>query len=84
METQSSTSTVKDEPMEDSAAIPDGIAHATNGDDIEMGDAQDQAVKNEVKLEDLFADVDSDEEFPSSAPVVKQLSSSPEEAALPT
>jgi DNA primase small subunit len=39
--------------------------------------------KQEVKLEDLFADVESDEEFPSSnAPDIK-MSSSPEAPASP-
>lgn len=37
---------------------------------------------SEVKLEDLFADIDSDEEFPSSAPGVK-VEGSPEESASP-
>lgn len=35
-------------------------------------------IKSEVKLEDLFADIDSDEEFPSSAGQDEKLSSSPE------
>jgi DNA primase small subunit len=40
--------------------------------------------KAEVKLEDLFDDLSSDEEFPSSAAVDKKIrGSSPEEPALP-
>lgn len=53
--------------------IPDGTAPASQGD-VEM--AQDQtpnasgeADKKDVKLEDLFDDDDSDDEFPGSAPV---------------
>jgi DNA primase small subunit len=38
--------------------------------------------RSEVKLEDLFADVESDEEFPSSAPGPK-LEDSPETPASP-
>lgn len=37
---------------------------------------------SEVKLEDLFADMDSDEEFPSSAPAMK-VEGSPEEPPSP-
>lgn len=37
---------------------------------------------SEVKLEDLFADIDSDEEFPSSAPGIK-AEGSPEAPASP-
>jgi DNA primase small subunit len=40
-------------------------------------------VKQEVKLEDLFADVDSDEEFLSSAGLDVKASSSPEAPASP-
>lgn len=40
-------------------------------------------VKSEFKLEDLFADIDSDEEFPSSAVQdIKVAPSSPEEPVL--
>ncbi|KAL6852776.1 p48 polypeptide of DNA primase [Amphichorda felina] len=65
MESQSSTSTVKDEPMEDETAIPNGISQAANAD-TDMAEVED--AKKDIKLEDLFADVDSDDEFPSSAP----------------
>ena len=70
MESKSSPSSVKDEPMEDETAIPNGVSPAANpdanGGDADMADTED--VKKDVKLEDLFADVDSDDEFPSSAP----------------
>lgn len=50
--------------------------------DIE-GDEQ-VAVKSEVKLEELFADVESDEEFPSSTVHDNtKVSSSPEAPASP-
>lgn len=91
MEPQSSPGNVKDEPMEDDAAIPNDVK-AANGDDVDMTEAQEatkeeeQDEKKDVKLEDLFADVESDEEFPSSAPVAaKSGSSSPTVApASPT
>jgi DNA primase small subunit len=41
----------------------DSLLSTSNG--APAGDAD---AKNEVKLEDLFADVDSDDEFPSSRP----------------
>lgn len=89
MESRSSPSAVKDEPMEDEATIPNGISSATNGDDVDMDEAQDSTkpeedAKKDVKLEDLFADVDSDEEFPSSAPVAQPGSSSPSTQETPT
>lgn len=52
--------------------------------DMEGGSTQEEApaaVKKEVKLDELFADVESDDEFPSSAPVAKDpVSSSPSAA----
>lgn len=39
--------------------------------------------KKEVKLEDLFADVESDDEFPSSRPQEIKMSSSPEGPSSP-
>lgn len=51
-------------------AEPEALPSTSNGADFEE--------KKEVKLEDLFADVDSDdEEFPSSRPQETQPSSSP-------
>ncbi|KAK7428731.1 p48 polypeptide of DNA primase [Neonectria magnoliae] len=58
---------VKDEPIEeDSAITPDETTPAPAAD-IEMS-APEDTKKDIKKLEDLF-DVDSDDEFPSSAPV---------------
>lgn len=66
--------------------------------DVDMNQSQSQSqsqtqgrdqlpdpTKKDVKLEDLFADDDSDEEFPSSAPVKQHAPSSPplEDIALP-
>jgi len=42
-----------------------------------------EEVKSEVKLEDLFADVESDEEFPSSTALNVKTSSSPEAPSSP-
>ena len=72
----------------DDAGVPDALesttSEAANGD-VDMNGSEEPApqVKKEVKLEDLFADVDSDEEFPSSAPVKDAPSSSPQRAASP-
>lgn len=51
--------------MEDETAIPNGISQVANAD-TDMAEVED--AKKDIKLEDLFADVDSDDEFPSSAP----------------
>ncbi|KAH9906060.1 prim-pol domain-containing protein [Xylariomycetidae sp. FL2044] len=59
-----------------------GDSQATDND-ITMAEPQalptasDNEEKKDVKLEDLFADVDSDDEFPSSKPVEDKMSSSP-------
>lgn len=84
---QSSPAAVKDEPMEEDAGIPNDVdAAASNADDdVDMIGAQDSSAavkKEDVKLEQLFDDVDSDEEFPSSAPV-KVAPSSPQAPASP-
>ena len=61
----SSPSTVKDEPMEET-----GITAPAADGDVDMAEAGVEDVKKEVKqLEDLFDDDNSDDEFPSSAPV---------------
>jgi DNA primase small subunit len=66
-EAMSSPRPVKDEPVEEDNGIPSGTAPVQDGD-VDMAEAGD--VKKEVKqLEDLFDDDDSDDEFPSSAPV---------------
>lgn len=56
--------------------------------DITMAEPEPVAIKTEeedkkdVKLDDIFADVESDDEFPSSKPVEEDyLSSTPEEEA---
>ncbi|KJZ76744.1 DNA primase small subunit [Hirsutella minnesotensis 3608] len=57
---------------------PDAVAPEQNGD----APAPEPA-KKEVKLEELF-DVESDNEFPSSAPVKNELSSSPPRMPSPS
>ncbi|OAQ98381.1 hypothetical protein LLEC1_01490 [Akanthomyces lecanii] len=83
----SSPAAVKDEPVDDAgvtSSIPQG-----DEDDVDMLDANHAATdaaavkKSDVKLDDLFANDDSDDEFPSSAPV-KVAPSSPQGAASPT
>ncbi len=87
-ESQSSPAPVKDEAMDDSG-IPSSIG-PSNEDDIDMVDpngapeVEQPSKKGDVKLDELFADVDSDEEFPSSAPVkAEPRSSSPAGPASP-
>ncbi|KAJ3479029.1 hypothetical protein NLG97_g8421 [Lecanicillium saksenae] len=83
----SSPAAVKDEPVDDAgitSSVPQG-----DEDDVDMLDASNAATdaaavkKSEVKLDDLFPNDDSDEEFPSSAPV-KVAPSSPQRPASPT
>jgi hypothetical protein len=87
------------EPMAtDVEANQDASEHEEEDEDhdmamIETGDEATAAVgysapaaaveKQEVKLEDLFADVESDEEFPSSNAQGIKMSSSPEAPASP-
>lgn len=84
---QASQGVVKDEPMDDSG-IPSSIGQPAGDDDVNMDEgANETAVKNEVKLVDLFAgdyDDDDDEEFPSSAPIKLPPSSPPAKIELPT
>ncbi|KAI0845035.1 prim-pol domain-containing protein [Daldinia vernicosa] len=60
-----------------------------NDDDITMAEANALPVpvkeedKKDVKLDELFADVDSDDEFPSSRPAENKFSSSPEAPTSP-
>lgn len=65
-------------------AEPDALPSVTNGDDAAAatgnGSGEEETKKSEVKLEDLFADVDSDEEFPNSRPQATPQSSSPDAA----
>lgn len=67
-EAMSSPAPVKDEPMEE-AGIEAPLAPAdAPAADVDMDESKDTK-KDIKKLEDLFDDVDSDDEFPSSAPV---------------
>jgi DNA primase small subunit len=58
---------------ESSRTTPDVIKPEPETQDIAMDDAPSPAAeaKPKVNLEELFDDEDSDEEFPSSAPVLK-------------
>lgn len=80
-EARSSPAAVKDEPMEDGGAVPDDVEMAELQDDAATVAAAAEEPKKDVKLEELFDDVDSDEEFPSSAPVAQP--SSPAAPAAP-
>jgi DNA primase small subunit len=71
----------------------DPIRESQTSDDLDMTMAGVGAVEEmvpvkaeclaEVKLEDLFADMDSDEEFPSSTGQDGKISSSPDAPASP-
>ncbi|KAI0114236.1 prim-pol domain-containing protein [Hypoxylon sp. NC0597] len=82
-----SQNTITEETMTD-AAPPNGDNEAA-GNDITMAETNALPVvikeedKKDVKLEDLFADVDSDDEFPSSRPAEDKFSSSPAAPASP-
>jgi len=70
---------------------PLGESQVSDDQDMTMADAgaveETRPVKvetaTEVKLEDLFADMDSDEEFPSSTVQDVKISSSPDAPASP-
>ncbi|KPM34228.1 DNA primase small subunit [Neonectria ditissima] len=63
-----SPSAVKDEPMEDTAPPEETAPAPAPAADVEMAVSED--TKKDIKrLEHLFDNVDSDDEFPSSAPV---------------
>lgn len=73
-EAMSSPNTVKDEPTEETA-ISNEVAPAPAAD-VDMAGAEENAEESKEdskkdikKLEDLFDEDDSDDEFPSSAPV---------------
>lgn len=55
------------------------IADAITLDISIKGAVKSEVTETEVKLEDLFADMDSDEEFPSSVGPAVKVASSPEE-----
>ncbi|KAF6805352.1 eukaryotic and archaeal DNA primase small subunit [Colletotrichum sojae] len=74
---------VPEQTMADSPAQENGASQATN-DDVAMAEADAPTVaaveekkKEEIKLEELFDDIDSDDEFPSSKPQDTPASSSP-------
>lgn len=65
-----------DVAMGEADSLPSSTAN--NGAPAAQGDGSaDADTKNEVKLEELFADVDSDDEFPSSRPNNKPSSPPP-------
>ncbi|KAJ4135931.1 p48 polypeptide of DNA primase [Fusarium equiseti] len=71
-EAMSSPRNVKDEPMEEENGIPDETPSAPEAD-AKMTESED--VKKDIKqLEDLFDDVDSDDEFPASSAAVQPSS----------
>lgn len=87
-EPKPSQATIKDEPM-DETGIDAALADA-NDDDVDMvqvpsdTEAAVPTVKKESRLDALlFDDVDSDEEFPSSAPVKQPPTSPPAAPASP-
>lgn len=54
------------------------------GNENEAQDSENKEdTKIDIKLEDLFADIESDDEFPSSAAPDVKISSSPEAPASP-
>ncbi len=80
---------LEDAPAAD-VVLPNGNgdSQVTDGDVAmeDAGDAVTLPIKKEVKevkLDDLFADADSDEEFPSSRPKEELVSSSPEAPSSP-
>ncbi|CAH0019194.1 unnamed protein product [Clonostachys rhizophaga] len=78
-DTMSSPQAIKDEPMEDNAAIPGDVAQVANGNDVDMAEKDTDLTQDKTKLEELFADMDSDDEFSSSA---KPPASSPPVAPI--
>lgn len=81
--------------ISDSVATAETAATTADGD-VDMNEAEAEAEaeapsagqteekKKEVKLDELFADVDSDDEFPSSAPVKREGVSSPVRPSSPS
>jgi DNA primase small subunit len=70
-----------DEPSETTPAI---VKPEPESQDVAMDDAPSSTAeqKPKVNLEELFDDEDSDEEFPSSAPVIKSEEESSQPAPL--
>ncbi|KAL2752166.1 hypothetical protein ACRALDRAFT_2044972 [Sodiomyces alcalophilus JCM 7366] len=82
------------EPVMAESATSNGDNQATADGDVAMADVAEEPTaseeptaatssKKDVKLEDLFADVDSDEEFPSTRPVDVPPASSPPATSPP-
>lgn len=70
----------------DDISVNKQVAGLNDDEDITMADAgvQGEAIpKSTAKLEDLFADFESDEEFPSTDAKEEKASSSPEAPASP-
>jgi DNA primase small subunit len=74
-------SSMCDEDQDDEMAMVE--TEFESGAAVEDPAAAKAPEKQEVKLEDLFADVESDEEFPSSNAQDMKMSSSPEAPASP-
>lgn len=87
-EADSSNAAAEETMVDAPAPVNDGVGQGTD-DDITMAEtnvipaAANGEDKKDVKLEDLFADVESDDEFPSSRPLKDEFSSSPAAAASP-
>lgn len=77
----SDTQTLKEESQEHNVGDRDIIM--TESDAESKIPSVKEEIKPEVKLEDLFADVESDEEFPSSAGQDIKTMSSPQAPASP-
>lgn len=73
----------EDIDMADAASEPVPIAAKMEEEEPADGSSGGEK-KEDVKLEDLFADVDSDDEFPSSRPADGTASSSPPGGMTPT
>lgn len=74
------TSTENGNSQDSEAADHDMTMADVAGTDTIPGTLVKPEIKSEVKLEDLFADMDSDEEFPSSTGQNLKITSSPPEA----
>jgi DNA primase small subunit len=77
------TQTLNNDSQE-SDAVDQDMTMVEVGQDVEIPEpVVKEEIKSEVKLEDLFADVESDEEFPSSTGLDIKVSSSPQAPASP-
>lgn len=82
MDEKSPAGLVKDEPMEDTDIPGDVQAAEENDGDAKMDEASESKAGgvDKKELNELFADIESDDEFPSSAPVKNEAMSSPQKA----